>query len=67
MNGGIFLVTLMIIFKSILCRFIVGGRSDATKQLIVMETCLGQVVDRPCDVDTNTHQTVCRQKYANHR
>ena len=57
----------MIIFKSILCRFIVGGRSDATKQLIVMETCLGQVVDRPCDVDTNTHQTVCRQKYANHR
>ena len=48
-------------------RFIVGGRSVETRQMIVMETCLGQVVDRPCDLDTNTHQTVCRQKYANHR
>lgn len=48
-------------------RFIVGGRSEETRQMIVMETCLGQVVDRPCDVETNTHQTVCRQKYANHR
>ena len=65
MNGGIFNIgSGVTIFQS---RFIVGGRSEETRQMIVMETCLGQVVDRPCDVETNTHQTVCRQKYANHR